>query len=1080
MLIPKVEQRISQYLDFLERNAYRNIADLEFEIYEADKIFRSPPDNAEWKKIETPAPWGKEWACCWFRAVYHAPLSGTPLFLSVTPNADSLVFIDGKPAGAFNMYHKKLRIEADGKDHTLHIESYSGHFFNGCGPMEGPSVYINIGKTLNGFPNVFEGGSLMIRRQAVHSLFYDIRALFETAKIADPDSLRKAKILKGLSEALAHISLNTETGADVSVSADACGDELEKQAAAAARQLAPLLALKNSPSVPDIHLIGHAHIDHAWLWPIEETERKAARTFINMIRFAREYPEFIFLQSQPCQLEIIKNEYPEIFKEIQEAYKNGNWEPNGGMWVEADCNIPSGESLIRQFLVGKKINRELLDYEADTLWLPDVFGYAAALPQIMKGCRIKYFVTSKINWNDTTRFPYETFIWRGIDGTGIKTHFLSTLGSGAGYNGKALPLELADIWKSVQHKEVQSACVKSIGEGDGGGGTLRCDLEMARRLKDLEGSPRAAWKTISAALEEIFSDGKVSFPEWKGELYLELHRGTYTTQSRTKRNNRKLEFSLRNAEFLCALAAIENGDGQGTANTEQGTNINETLLNCWKRTLTYQFHDIIPGSSIGRVYAEAEAGSHEMLAQLAHIGTDAETRLLGIGNGKTENISGCVTLFNNLSWERTGAVILKEKQADSAKALRDSDNEYPLQVYTDIDGNNCQICAVKIPALGWKTFTVIKETPPPNSPFKWYGNSLETPFYKIAFDEAGRITSLVDIRHDEEYVAPNGRFNALITAEDVPVFWDAWDIDADWTAHIRQETDLVSTEIASNGPVCFRLRRWYRISEASTLVQDMVCYAGDPRIDFETKVSWYEKRRLLKVEFDADINSSQVRCEVQYGHLWRNTHRNLMQDRAQFEICAHKWISLEEAGRGIALLNDCKYGHDVEGNRMRLSLLRSPCAPDPDADRGIHTFTYSILPFKSHFNDSPVIRSAYELNSPADAVFGCPASPESPPGKSVCPTHSLCTVDGNAVIIECIKIPENNTEGGLILRLYESLGGKCRTTLRFSRAIHCAAETDMLEDNPRLLPVQGKNINLEFRPFEIKTIRVMFLGNQHD
>jgi alpha-mannosidase len=1045
MLIPKVEQRIGQYLNFLEKNAYRKIVDLEFEMYEAapEKIWRSPPVNVEWKKIQTPAPWGKEWTCFWFRARYSAPLSDTQLFLSVTPNADSLAFIDGKPAGAFNMYHNKLRIDADGKEHTLHVEGYSGHLHGGCGPFEGASIVINIGKTLTSFPNTFSGGCLLERRKAIHSLFYDIRALYETAKIADPNSLRKAQILKELSLALNGISLNAE------------GEELEKQAATAAQMLAPLLALKNSPSTPAVHLAGHAHIDHAWLWHIAETERKAARTFSNMLRFIKEYPEFIFIQSQPCQLEIVKNEYPDVFEAVKEACKKGRWEPNGGMWVEADCNIPSGESLVRQFLVGKKVNKELLGYEADTLWLPDVFGYAAALPQIMAGCRIKYFVTSKINWNDTTRFPYETFIWRGIDGTGVKTHFLSTIGPGAGYNGRVVPEELAAVWNAVQHKEVQSACVKSIGEGDGGGGTLRADLEMARRLGDLEGTPRAAWKTVSAALAEIFDNGE--FPEWRGELYLELHRGTYTTQARTKRNNRLLEFALRRAEFFCSLAALGG----------QGEYPHEILLDCWKHTLTYQFHDIIPGSSIGRVYKEAEADSAEMLTKLAQVSDSGKRRLVKAMYTSKET---AVFVFNDLSWERETAVIISEDLAEKAAALQSADGEvYPVQRYIDHDGNKRAVFFPKTPSLGWTRLAVLKENQEEKTPFIWKKNILESPFYIITFDMAGRITSLVDKRQGREMVAPGGAFNALISAEDVPVFWDAWDIDADWTKHIRQETRLVSTELTAYGPVCFRLRRTYEIGAASRLVQDMVCYAGDPRIDFETKVSWHEKWRLLKVEFDTAIDAAQVRCEVQYGHILRNTHRNLMQDRARFEICAHKWISLEEEGCGIALLNNCKYGHDVEGGRMRLSLLRSPIAPDPEADRGEHYFTYSILPFAGHFGDSGVIRSAYELNSPAEALLI--------PVSQITEDHdaeSFCMVDGNQVIIESVKAPENKTPNELILRLYECLGGKCRTALHFRRKVRSAAQTDMLEENPIILLVQGRSIDLEFRPFEIKTIRVTF------
>jgi len=1060
MLIPKIEQRIEQYLNHLEENAYRKITSLEFEIHEAGKTYRSPPENVEWRKIEAPAPWGKEWTCFWFRAKYRAPSAGDltnggGLFLSVTPNADSFAFIDGKPAGAFNMYHNKIRIDADGKDHILHVESYSGHFYGGCGPFEGPSVIINIGKTISDFPNMFEGGALLERIPVIHSLFYDICALFETAKIADENSLRKAKILRGLSEALAGISFNAH------------GDELEKQAAVASRMLAPLLALKNSASTPAVHLIGHAHIDHAWLWHIDETERKVGRTFANMLRFIKEYPEFIFIQSQPCQLEIVKNEYPEVFADIQEAYKNGNWEPNGGMWIEADCNVTSGESLVRQFLVGKKINRELLGYEADTLWLPDVFGYAAALPQILDGCRIKYFVTSKINWNDTTRFPYETFIWRGIDGTGVKTHFLSTRGPGAGYNGRVVPEELAAVWNSVQHKELQSACVKSIGEGDGGGGTLRADLEMARRLGDLEGAPRSAWKTVSAALGEIFAENAEGYlPEWRGELYLELHRGTYTTQSRTKRNNRLLEFALRKAEFLCAFAALENGLGSGGDKYPR-----EALLDCWKRTLTYQFHDIIPGSSIGRVYTEAEEDSSKILAQLAEISNEAKSCLIGVNNGESgSDLPGQmdVFVFNDLSWERKSCVRIHEEMAGAATALQGPNDEtYPIQRYTDIDGNGRAVYTPKTPSLGWTRYTTIAGNFDGKSPFVWQDNILETPLYKMTLDTAGRITSMFDKRQNREMVAPGGAFNAIITAEDVPVFWDAWDIDADWTKHIKQETRLISMEVVADGPVCFRLRLFYKIGDAcSWLVQDMVCYADDPRIDFETKVFWQEKWRLLKVEFDTVVDTPRVRCEVQYGHIWRNTHRNLMQDRAMFEICAHKWISLEEEGGGIALLNDCKYGHDVEGGRMRLSLLRSPIAPDPKADQGMHYFTYSILPFVGSFGNSGVIRSAYELNSPATAIVGtCGIS-----GGTA--KKSLCTVDGNAIIVECIKVPENGNCGELILRLYESLGGKCRTALRFARELRYAAETDMLEDNPKALSIQGGTLELEFRPFEIKTVRV--------
>jgi len=1037
MLIPKVDQRIIQYLNFLEERAYRKVQDLQFEVFETTETLRSPPQNVQWKPIQSPYPWGNDWTLFWFKAAFQAPQdNGKAVFLNVLPNADSLAFIDEKPAGAFNMYHKKIRIPADGKKHSLYVEAYSGHHYGGCGPFEGTSVVITIGKTIPSFPNTFEGGKILERLPEVYALFYDVKALYETSKELDINSLRKAKILNGLYEALIEINLHTPD------------EHLEEQAEEARKKLLPLLSLKNSETVPHIHLAGHAHIDHAWLWHIGETERKIARTFINMTRFIDEYPEFMYIQSQPCQLEIVKNEYPDIFEAVKKTYQKGNWEPNGGMWVEADCNVTSGESLIRQFLVGKKVNKELLGYEADTLWLPDVFGYSAALPQILTKCGIEYFVTSKINWNDTTRFPYETFIWRGLDGTSLKTHFLSTLGPGSGYNGKVVPAEINAIWNSVQHKEVQSACVKSIGEGDGGGGTMRSDIEMARRLENLEGCPKVSWKKVSEGLKDVF-DTAGTLPEWWGELYLEFHRGTYTTQSRTKRNNRLLEFALRRAEFLYSVSALDN----------KTVYPSDMLLSFWKKTLTNQFHDIIPGSSITRVYTEAEAESAQMLSELNEITNKAKEIILGEEGG--------VLIVNDLSWERNDVVSISLPA--EIKALKSMDGViYPVQKYNGIDGNEKSACEIKLPPMGWARFIALPEySGNSSSVFNYSNDVLETPLYKIKFDLSGCITSFTDKRQSREFVAQNGKFNSFITAEDVPVFWDAWDIDVDWKKHIREETQLISTEVITNGAICFRLRRKYKIASSSQLTQDMICYANNPRIDFETYVSWHETWRLLKVGFDTSIDTAQVRCEVQYGHLWRNTHKNLPQDRAKFEICAHKWISLEEAKCGIALLNDCKYGYDVERGRMRLSLLRSPIAPDPTADRGEHYFTYSILPFAGNFNSANVIQSAYELNASVSSYC-------SPVPAKKADQFSICYVDNSDIIIECVKAPEHGGTMSLIIRLYESLGGNCHTVMHFSKEIFSAEETDMLERYIRDIYTNRFSVSLTFKPFEIKTIKVSF------
>ena len=1084
MLIVKAEPRIKQIIAFLKQNRYREFFPLDFETFETEKTYRSPPGDVNWEKIGVPYGYGKPWYCSWFRASFTAPAqSKYPLYLRVVPNADSLVFIDGKPVGAFNPVHKKITVNADGKNHTLHIESYAGHYYAGMHPFQGRQVILTLGRHIDDYPNTFLGGALVERIEPVYGLYYDALCLFDLARILDDNSLRKARIISGLYDALMGIHYSST------------GTVLEEEAAAARAKIAPLLKAKNGSTAPEICLIGHAHIDHAWLWHIGETERKTARTYINMCRLAEEYPEFVFIQTQGAQLEIIKREYPEIFEAVKEAYRKGNWEPNGGMWVEADCNISGGESLVRQFLVGKRAIKEMLGYEGDTLWLPDVFGYAAALPQILSQCRIKYFVTSKINWNDTTRFPYDTFLWRGIDGTGIKTHYITA--RVGGYNGRVNPAELAETWNNVQHKELQSASVKSIGEGDGGGGTARGDLEMARRLVDLEGAPKASWKKVSHALESIFGTDTV-WPEWRGELYLELHRGTYTTQAAVKRYNRKLEFALRNAEFLSALALVETGTPYP----------HERLLKNWKLLLTNQFHDIIPGSSITRVYDEAKETYRSIEADLADLTGNILKKNSGGGDA-----AGSLRVFNDLSWEREdpvtfpgeflkGVVAFKAHGNGGEEGFSETGDEaiYPVQRYITLDGRESAVFCPRLPPLGWITLTpsdgdpsdLAQARPASSSPFTFRGNSLKTPLYEINFDEAGRITSLFDIKRDRELTAPGGVLNGFVSAQDVPVLWDAWDIDADWTRYLTEETRLLSTEINASGPVCFRIRRKYKIGtsgtgtsgteaseteEASFLTQDMVFYANNPRIDFDTLVDWHEKQRLLKVQFDTAVDTTQVRCEVQYGHLLRNTHRNLPQDRARFEICAHKWVSLEEEGGGIALLNDCKYGHDADGGRIRLTLLRSPIAPDPDADRGEHRFTYALLPFTGSFGESGVVRSGYELNNPAFAEPADTGKGSAAPSSGGIPLdYSLFSIEGNSVIAETIKAPEPSAGSGggkkLVVRLYESLGGPVKTVLHFNRPLVSAAETDMLEENPRELPVAGEKLYLEFRAFEIKTIIV--------
>jgi alpha-mannosidase len=1045
VLIPKVQDRIRQYIEFLDRRKYTSLCDLSVEFFETDKAFRAPPEKVSWQEAPIPFKYGREWRSFWFRTSFALPVAaeGRQVFLHATPQADSLVFIDGAASGALNPFHEKIRLSESGeagRRYDIHWESYAGHKYPGEHPFQGESVILTLGRRIPDYPNVLESASILVKNEAVYGLYYDALVLFDLARSLDEDSLRRNRILRGLYEALGLLRF------------EASDEELEAQAAEAARAVAPLLAARNGDSAPSVQLVGHAHIDHAWLWPIAETERKAARTFANMARYAAEFPEFVFIQSQPAQLEIVEREYPAIFEAVKAAYAAGQWEPNGGMWVEADCNLPGGESLVRQFLVGKAATRRMLGYEGDTLWLPDVFGYSAALPQILQGCEVKYFVTSKINWNDTTRFPYDTFIWRGIDGSEVKTHFITSRMEG--YNGIVAPSHLLDSWHNVQHKEIQESVIKSIGEGDGGGGTKRSDLECARRLADLEGAPKARWRKVGEALAEIFARPG-DLPVWKGELYLELHRGTYTTQALMKRNNRKAEFAMRDCEFLRSVLAISSQGGASAYPREE-------LLACWKKILTNQFHDIIPGSSINRVYRDAEASYAEVSTVLDRLSGEAMLGLAGIGSSEPREATiAHFALFNSLSWQRTSLVSLpgSAPQGGAYELVSSQGFSAATQRIRGMDGVERLFALARVPPMGLAGCSLVPAESSPSTPFVYEGRRLETPYYALAFDESMRITSLVDRATGREFVGEGELFNAFQSAEDMPVKWDAWDIDADWKRSIVDESRLISTELVSSGPLAIVIRNRYRIGDRSTLAQDIVLRSFDRRIDFVTEVDWAESHRLLKAAFGTRIDTDRARCEIQFGNALRETHANLPQDRARFEICAHKWVSLEEPGAGIALLNDCKYGHDVSGSLLRITLLRSPKAPDPEADMGVHRFTYSLLPFTGSFVDSEVPRSGYDLNAPLSAIDT---------GQRSARTRSFFSLDDERVFVEAVKLAEESER--TVLRLYETTGAPRKVALSTSACIRGAWYANMLEREESELSHEDRSLRLDFGPFQVRTI----------
>lgn len=1055
MLIPKYQQRIAQYLNFLDVRKYTPVTTLTMEVAETQQTYRSVPHDLKWTPIELPFQYGKSWTTYWFRTSYSVPNDerGQELYLHFVPQAESLVFINGAPVSAVNLRHEKMKLTdfaEPGATFDIALETYSGHLYPGMHPFSPSSVMVSLeaARRFPQYPLTVSAAQIVRKNQEIYDLYYDAWVLFELAKQLPEQSLRKNRILHDLFHGLSQIRFTANAAA------------LQEQVTRARNMILPLVEVKNSPTTPTIYAIGHAHIDHAWLWPIRETHRKAARTFACMTSYAKEFPEFIFIQSQPAQLEALQTQYPAIFEQVKQAYQNGQWEPNGGMYVEADCNIPNGESLIRQFLAGRLTTETLLNYRSDTLWLPDVFGYAANLPQILTGCNIDYFVTSKINWNDTTRFPYDTFIWKGIDGTGLKTHYITS--RKGGYNGKIAPEPVFDAWDQVQHKEVQSGVIFSIGEGDGGGGTMRADLELARRMQDLEGCPKIAWTKVSDALREIFRETE-EVPEWQGELYLELHRGTYTSQAKIKLWNRRLEYTLRDAELLATLtmpSVYHNLFDQ-----EDGIPYPaDQLLSHWKAVLIQQFHDVIPGSSIKAVYDDAmksyEAVSQD-LAPLVRYRRQALANVFDTSQGDHPLIC-----LNSLSWQRISKITIPVQDLSKSSCLMGSGRQFPIQQTRNLDDVVEYVAFTEVPAMGGQVYYVqASDSAGDSKPFQFEGKFLHTPFYQVQFDDAMRIRSLIDTKTHKEYVTSGMALNTLQIAEDLPILWDAWDIDVDYQLKLTNEERLLSTEVISQGPLLIQIRNRYQIGKRSDLVQDVVFYAHHPRIDFVTRVDWQEEHQLLKTLFPVDVQTTSVKCEIQYGYVERNTYWNIPADRAKFEMCAHKWIAADDGSFGAALLNDCKYGHDVRGSELRLTLLKSAKAPDETADMGTQTFTYAFLPYQGAFTVENVVRHGYDLNVPLQVV------PGSGQEKGQQQAFSLIQTNNANVILETVKKAEQ--DDGVVLRLYEASGGEQHVTLTTALRIKQALLTNLLEDEGEALYVENGKIHLTFRGFEIKTLKLL-------
>ncbi|MBE6732281.1 MAG: alpha-mannosidase [Ruminococcaceae bacterium] len=789
-----------------------------------------------------------------------------------------------------------------------------------------------------------------------------------------------------------------------------------------------------------VKFVGQSHIDTAWLWPLKETVRKCGKTFSNVLSLMDKYPEFIFAFSQPQLFAYLEEFYPDLFEKVKERVNEGRIELVGNAWVEMDTNVPSGESLVRQLLYGREYYLEKFGKESKVFWMPDVFGYTWALPQIMKRSGVDYFFTSKLVNNDTNNFPHSLFKWKGTDGTEILSYLQRLT-----YNGDLSATTLSEIYNLFTEKEHADTLLMTIGYGDGGGGPTYQMLEKAKRLKNFPGLPESEFATAESFFKEA-EKCEDDLSVWNDEMYYEFHRGTYTSQADVKKNNRKGELYLRKTEIACTLAALTAGKKYPA----------KEIGDIWKKLLTNQFHDILPGSSIHEVYEDCKVIYKEIFCSAEKIFSEA----MGTLNASLGLKENQFAVWNFLGFENSGTVKVSLK--GDFDTVRDSLGE-KLEASFSKNGDYTEflVNVKSVPSIGVKIFTATKENSE-NIKGTATKEVFENKYLKLTFDSDGNILSLYDKEAEREVFTNEKVSNLLTIFEDIPHRESAWNIDMEYQNHFTELLKSESVELSENSEVRSVLKVVKKYNK-STITQEIILEKDAKRVDFKTHVDWYETQRMLKAAFYPDVLSSKATYEIQFGAIERPTHYNTSYDKAKFEVCGHKWADLSEGNYGVSILNDCKYGYDIKDNRMRITLLRAPTFPDPTGDKGVHDFVYSIYPHTDSWQNASTVKEAYKVNVPME-VFTCEDSSDEPV------IHSFITVDKKNVIIDTIKGAQDGD--GIIVRVYEAEGGRVNTSLKFGFNVKEAIETNLMEVNEKNMEIKDNTVNFRIKPFEVKTFRI--------
>ena len=1000
--------------------------------------------DGQWKDYVMGTAWNQVDAHRWFRTTITIPesMDGKHVEFLITTgregewdatNPQMIFYLDGQLIQGIDVNHREVTISGKAKagdSYEIAVLAYSGM-------VEGDLVIHTY---------------LIAVDDRVQKLYYDLLIPLQSAyvlKKADEENYRR--VLQSMAPALDALDLR-----------DAYSEKfyssIEK-----AEQILKEAFYSEERECPTVSAIGHTHIDIAWLWTVEQTREKVLRSFSTVLRLMEQYPDYKFMSSQPILYQFVKEQEPEMYEKIKERIREGRWEVDGAMWLEADCNLTGGESLVRQIIKGHRFFLEEFGKESKSLWLPDVFGYSAALPQILKKSGIPYFMTTKIAWNQYDQLPNDTFIWKGIDGSevfafmptttdydkdqGLNISFSDTRNTTT-YTGIVNPNMALGTFKRFQNRDLTEDTLMLFGFGDGGGGPTKEMLESAERLKyGIPGIPK-----IRQEFEQDYFDRTYEkihdlpdMPTWDGELYFEYHRGTLTSMARNKRSNRKNEILYEQIETASCMAGIEKD--------EQLQNV---LDKGWDILLINQFHDIVPGSSIKPVYEQTDKEYHE----IEEAGKEELNRVVSAAVGRLSMEKEGVVVMNTQGYERDDLVVLDDG-TEIPRLVDEDGRNVPAQKTAD---GRYLLYVSHIPPLGYKKLYETEELLEESTGKEW-DYTFENPFIKVCFNEKMEITSLYEKEAEKELIQEGRCGNVLRTYEDRPMQWDNWDIDVFYQRKPYEADWYSPARVIENGEV--RMVVEFECGFLDSTVTQQVClYHQIPRIDFRTKADWKTHHVILKTHFPVDVNTTRASYEIQFGNVERETTNNYSWDTAKFEACGHKWADLSENSSGISLLNDCKYGYGIKKGDMSLTLIKSGTYPNEDADIGEHEFTYSIYPHAGRWQEAKTVEMAYNLNVPMLAKRtgrqeGCGGEYE-----------SCLKCSQESCFVEVIKKAEDGN--GVIVRMYENKNNRVRAQIQTAYPIAHVYECNLLEENEEELTA-GKNcFETVFKPYEIKTFRLIF------